>query len=114
MKLFKVNSSEPLIKNLEVAENFTDRLKGLLGRKTLPSDQALWIKKCSSIHTFFMKFPIDAIFIDKNMSVQKICSQIPSGTMRWGNSKSTDVIEMASGVAQSLKLQKGDQLHVGD
>ena len=114
MKLFKVNSSEPLIEDLEIAETFTARLKGLLGRDTLAAHQGLWIKKCSSIHTFFMRFPIDAIFIDKKMSVQKICSQIPSGTIRWGNSKTVDVIELTSGMAQRLKLQKGDQLHVGD
>ncbi len=113
MQLFKNASSKPIIEHLEVADTFLIKAKGLLGRKSLHHSQALWIKDCSSIHTFFMHFSIDAIFIDKEMTVQKICTHIPPGTIRWGNWKSQDVIEVSEGASMALSIHVGDQLNVG-
>lgn len=113
IRLFKKNCQDPVIENLEVAKSFSSRLKGLLGRKDMKHSHALWIKNCRSIHTFFMQFGIDAIFIDKNMTVQKICTHIPPGTLRWGNYKSKDVIEMTEGLSKKLQICIGDQFYVG-
>lgn len=57
---------------LEVADTFFTRFKGLMLRKDIPLDSALLIKPCDSIHTFFMRFPMTAIFLDKNMRVTKV------------------------------------------
>ena len=57
---------------LEVADTFMTRFYGLMGRKSLPADKALFIKPCDSIHTCFMRFPMTAIFVDKRMLVVKV------------------------------------------
>jgi len=52
-----------LIENLEIADTFFKRLKGLLGRKGIKSNEGLLIIPCSDIHMFFMKFSIDIFFL---------------------------------------------------
>jgi Uncharacterized conserved protein len=111
--LMDKNSQQNLIPHLEVASNFWTRGKGLLGRSHLNEDQALWIHQCNSIHTFFMKFSIDCVFVDKNLCVKAIRTDVRPGRMVmpvWGASS---VIEMRSGTAAKLNIKVGDQLHVG-
>ncbi|MBI3550848.1 MAG: DUF192 domain-containing protein [Elusimicrobia bacterium] len=58
------------------AETFWSRLKGLLGRDGLPKEETLWLDPCSSIHTFFMKFPIDVIFLDEELKILHIAAAV--------------------------------------
>ena len=57
---------------IEVAETAAQRVKGLLGRDALADGQGLLFKHCSSMHTFFMHFPIDIIYTDKKGKVLKL------------------------------------------
>jgi uncharacterized membrane protein (UPF0127 family) len=50
----------------EVADTYFKRLKGLMGRKSLPPGNALLMYPCGSIHTFFIRFPIDVAYLDKS------------------------------------------------
>ena len=59
-----------MVSNIFVADTFLKRLMGYMFRKE-PHHEALMIKPCNSIHTFFMKFNIDVIFVNKNMEVIK-------------------------------------------
>ncbi len=56
----------------QVADNFLLRLKGLMFRKVISSQEALILYHAPSIHTFFMRFPLDLVFLDKKMQVIKI------------------------------------------
>lgn len=113
-KLYKTTDSnaELLIENLELAESFWQRGRGLLGRSGLQANQALWIKPCNNIHTFFMKFKIDCIFVDKKMKIKKIASEVPAFRIIGPCWKAHSVIETSSGFALSKKLNIGDQLYV--
>ena len=53
----------------EIADSFLSRLKGLMFRKKLDRDSGLFIQNCSSIHTCFMRFPIDVIYVDRKYTV---------------------------------------------
>lgn len=55
--------------DVEVADSFISRFKGLMLRKCLDDTSGLLIRKCSSIHTCFMRFPIDVIYMDKDYTV---------------------------------------------
>lgn len=55
--------------DVEVADSFMTRFKGLMLKKTLDDTSGLLIKKCSCIHTCFMRFPIDVIYLDKDYTV---------------------------------------------
>jgi hypothetical protein len=102
-----------LLSDLKVANTFWTRGKGLLGVKALGPEQALWITQGNSIHTFFMKMPIDCVFLDKKLRIKKIISNIPPHRLVlpvWG---ARSVVELSKGRAAELKLEVGEQLHVG-
>lgn len=102
-----------LIEDLEVARTFWSRGKGLLGRKNLPESRALWIPRCNSIHTYFMKFAIDCVFVDKNLKVKAVYQDVRPGRLIFPVWGASSVIEMASGMTSKLNINVGDQLHVG-
>jgi uncharacterized membrane protein (UPF0127 family) len=66
MKAVLASSGKELAGNVNVAESFMARLLGLLGRDHLPVGEGLLTRPCKGIHTFFMKFPIDAVYLDRN------------------------------------------------
>lgn len=113
-KLYKTTSTsaELLVDQLEVANGFWSRAKGLLGRKGLSKNHALWIHNTNNIHTHFMRFSIDCIFLDKNMEIKKIVPAV--GPFRFVGPfwKTSSVIEASSGFADEKKLKIGDHLYV--
>lgn len=111
--LMSKTRNQQLISDLEVAATEWARGKGLLGRKSLGPDQALWIRRCNSIHTFFMKFAIDCVFLDKNLCVKAIYPGVKPYRLVWPVWGASSVIEFPSGRSQELKISVGEQLHVG-
>ena len=111
--LKKKNNSEVLIGDLDVAENFWPRMKGLLGTAELSNQSGLWIHNCNSIHTFFMKFAIDCIFLDSSLRVKKIVGNVVPGRLVFPIWGASSVVEVKAGVAAKLNLQAGDELYVG-
>lgn len=106
------SGAELLLDNLEVAESLIKRGTGLLGRTHLEPNQALWIKPCNNIHTFFMKFAIDCIFVDRNLEIKKIVKTVKPFRMVGPYWKAHSVIETKAGFAEEKNLQIGDQLYV--
>lgn len=118
MKLLNKSKNIVLLNSLEVAKTLGSRMKGLLGRQSLTKDQALWIHSCSSIHTYFMKFPIDVILLDKHRVVVAIHKNVVPWRIVFPVWKASSVIECRAGVVEewtsAKKLDRGDVLHVGD
>ncbi len=71
-KIINETKNMILIENCMIADSFFSRLIGLMGKKTLQTDQGMCISPCKSIHTFFMRFDIDVIFVDNNYKVIKV------------------------------------------
>jgi uncharacterized membrane protein (UPF0127 family) len=112
-KLENRSKNQLMIGNLEIARGFWSRGKGLLGRQGLAADSALWIHRCNSIHTFFMQFPIDCVFVDRNLKVKAIYQDVRPWRLLlpvWGASS---VFELSSGAASRMDITVGDQLYVG-
>jgi hypothetical protein len=95
----------------EVAKSSTARQKGLLGRSGLPDGGGLWIIPCESVHTFFMKFPIDLIYIDRKKRVKKVRHNVRPWRLSACLSAHS-IIELPVGAAQSSKTVPGDQLDI--
>ncbi len=91
----------------EVARTFLQRLKGLMGRKSLPPGEGMLILKCNAIHTCFMRFPIDATFLDRDDSVVKVVRNIrPWRLCVWGGRRAVKVLETAAeGVSRTGESQ---------
>ena len=101
-----------LIPRLEIASNLWSRTKGLLGRQNLEADQAMWILRCNSVHTFFMKFTIDLVFVDRDMRVKKTFSRVKPGRIVWPVWGASSVIELSAGFLETNPIHIGDKLNV--
>lgn len=115
-KLYKIspNGTDLLVDQLMIADNFWSRAKGLLGRKTLADNEALWINPCNNIHTFFMKFKIDCVFIDQKMQIKNLVENISPYRFVGPFWKSYSVIETTAGFIERKKIKIGDHLYVVD
>lgn len=113
-KLYKTSEDGALLlaEQLELAESFWARAKGLLGRSELKDSEVLWIKPCNNIHTFFMSFAIDCIFIDKKMEIKKLVQNVKPFKLIGPFWKAHSVIETKMGFIDANKLKIGDQLYV--
>jgi len=103
-------SGEPVVRNLIPAETGLERMRGLLGRDTLPSDTGLLLRPCRSIHMWFMRFAIDAAFLDKELNVLKVVRSLQPWRVAWAPRGTHCVLETADGVLDGLKA--GDRLHL--
>ena len=75
-RLVNTRNGEVLAERVETARSPWRRLRGLLGRRELPAGEALRIEPCTSIHTFFMRFPIDAAFLRGDGTVLRAISDL--------------------------------------
>ena len=81
----------------EVAESAFERMRGLIGRTGLAHGTGMLITKCNCIHTFFMKFPIDATFLDRKGDVVRVVRDIrPWRPWIWGGWRAVSVLETKS------------------
>lgn len=67
--LMNAATDEVLLEQLEIATGYWKRLKGLMFREKLENQQGIHLHPCNSIHCFFMKFPIDVVFLDRHGKV---------------------------------------------
>ena len=92
-----------------LADSPVARMRGLLGRDGLEQGEGLLLRPAASIHTFFMRFPIDAVFLDKSLVVVGIEDAIdPWRTAKQRGAKS--VLELPAGESTRRGLSVGDQL----
>ncbi|MBO4555848.1 MAG: DUF192 domain-containing protein [Elusimicrobiales bacterium] len=72
MKAYNATTGKEISSEIEKADTFMSRFLGLMPRKSLGEQEGLWLDPCNSIHMFFMSFPIDAVFLDKDNNVVHI------------------------------------------
>lgn len=111
-KIIKNQNAELIVNDLEQATSFLERGKGLLGRDGLNEGHGLWIKPCNNIHTFFMKFKIDCVFLDEHLVIQRIASNMKPFRVAGPVWKARSVIELKAGTIEKANLSVGDQLYV--
>lgn len=109
MKIANLTRQTELASYAEVAASSAARNKGLLGRRGLPPGEGLWIVPCESVHTFFMKFPIDLVYIDRNKCVKKVRTSVPAWRLSACLSAHS-IIELPAGTIQRTKTAPGDRL----
>jgi uncharacterized protein len=100
-----------LVPDLEVATESATRKKGLLGREGLAEGVGLVIAPTNAVHTFFMRFPIDIVFVSRAGAVLKVCEAVPAWRMAaaW---RGYAVVELAAGGACRVGLAKGNHVQV--
>jgi len=105
------NKNYLLASKVRVARGFLARLLGLMFRKSMNLGEALIFYHTTSIHTFFMRFPLDIVFLDKDMKVIKIYNNLKPSRVIFCP-KAFMVIELASKLGARCPLEIGDNLEL--
>ena len=88
-------------------------MRGLLGRSGLPENEGMLFPRTGSVHTMFMRFPIDVVFLDAEMRVLSVREAVPAWrTVKERGAKTT--LELAPGEAARVGIAPGVQLHRED
>jgi uncharacterized protein len=92
-----------------VAGTSLARMRGLLGRSALPRDEGILLRPASSVHTWFMRFPIDVVFLDRDLAVLRVVPRL--GPWRAvARRRAAAVLELAAGESERRGLCVGDRL----
>jgi len=111
IRILNVTRNTEVAGRAEVASSGAKRSKGLLGRKGLEQGEGMWIIPCEAVHTFFMQFPLDLIYLDRNHRVKKIRSNVvPWRVSACLNAHS--ILELPSGVIRKSETEPGDILEI--
>ena len=95
----------------EVASSGPKRSKGLLGRKALDPGGGMWIIPCESVHTFFMQFALDLIYLDRKHRIKKLRSNV--GPWRVSACLTAhSIIELPCGTIKDSESRVGDLLQL--
>lgn len=98
--------------DVRMADNYFTRLAGLMGKPGLPPQTGLWIVPCNDIHSCFMRFEFDAIFVDKHNTVLYLIERMKP----WRISKMVKggraVLELPGGTIEATGTQVGDQIEL--
>jgi uncharacterized membrane protein (UPF0127 family) len=106
------NTRKTLIASkIQVAETFFRRWVGLLGQPDFGEGAGLWISPCKAIHTFWMRFPIDVIFLDADHKVVKTAASVKPFRICFGEREAKSVLELTVGTIERSRTQPGDQIH---
>jgi hypothetical protein len=95
----------------DIADTSAKRRVGLLKHKSLASGEGLWIVPCESVHTFFMKFPIDLVYLDKKRKVRKIRHAVAPWRMSICLGAHS-ILELPAGKAAETNTASGDELSI--
>ena len=87
------------------------RLRGLLGRKPLEpaAAEGLLLEPCSSVHTFWMRYPLDLVFLDSDNRVLNICRSVPPWSAR-ASPGARKTLELAAGSVEAFQPCIGEEL----
>jgi len=102
------HTNQPVASWVEIAESYSARMTGLIGRKRLEEGRGLLIKKCSSVHTFFMNFPIDVLYLDDENTVVAVETNLKPWRFGGIHRGAKHVLELRAATAGWVS--KGDTL----
>lgn len=114
MQVFNHTRNVPLITQGRLANTFWSRLRGLLGASPLQKEEGLILVGEKSIHTFFMSFAIDVVYIDKNYRVVRADPNMVPYRIGPLVVQSAYVLEMPVGAIATTTTQVGDLLEFHD
>ncbi|MGA9670668.1 MAG: DUF192 domain-containing protein [Terracidiphilus sp.] len=98
-----------LATSMELADSGAKRNRGLLGRKGLSPGGGLWIVPCESVHTFWMQFPIDLVYLDRKKQIKKLKSDVRPWRLSACLSAHS-ILELPSGTIRNTQTEVGDTL----
>lgn len=111
-RVINLTKNTVVAQNALIADGLFPRMRGLLGRESLGPGEGLILRPCNSIHTFFMRFPIDAVFLDRSGLVIKAYHSLPAWRLSRTFFRSVMCLELPAGAITQSLTQKGDRLQI--
>ena len=108
---FNTTRNAPIATKVEKADTTASRNKGLLGRASLAADEGLWIVPCPMIHTFFMQFTIDVLFLDADLTVRRVIEDLRPWRLSPWVLSARSVLELKGGALKG-SVRVGDRLEM--
>lgn len=113
MAMAKVYKDGSLVADeVELADNFIKRFLGLMFRKSMPQNHGLLLNPCNEIHTFSMRFPIDAVFLSSDGEILKIENAMMPNKIGKSVKGAKSVLELCAHTADKCGLKTGDILNI--
>jgi uncharacterized membrane protein (UPF0127 family) len=112
MRVSNLSQGTDLASAVEIAAGPVARALGLMGRRGWQGADGLLLQSCNSIHTFFMRMPIDVLFLDRDDRVLRAATVLPwrIGPIAW---RARRALELPEGTIARSRTRPGDQLRVG-
>ena len=112
MQAFNVTRQQTLASVLMVADSLLQSLIGLMGRPSLQTGHGLWIVPCQSVHTFWMRFTIDVVFLDKHRRVIHLIEGLRPFRISKHLSRAGSVIELPANAIRKSGTRIGDEIRI--
>jgi len=110
-QVYLFQDGKRLLGPLDLAETLWERTRGLIGRDAIEGRRGMVIPRCGLIHTCFVRFPIDAVFLSRDGTVVKVKSNMKpwraSGTLF-----ANRTVEIRAGLAGELGLRAGRKVEL--
>jgi uncharacterized membrane protein (UPF0127 family) len=111
IKVVNLTRQVEIADRVQLAGDGRSRRKGLLGREDLAGGEGLWIVPCEAVHTFWMRFPIDLVYLDRKHRVVKVRTHV--GPWRMSTClRAHSVIELGAGTIGETGTTRGDILQL--
>ncbi len=99
--------SEPLLTDIKIAESFIQKLTGLVFRKKILANEGLLFQDCNSIHTLWMRFSLDVVFLDSDNRVLRVFRELKPFRFTPVVRESSKVLEIKAGISSKLGIKEG-------
>ena len=110
VQITNLSGGDAMVSSARVADSLAARLRGLIGSAPLGPGDGLLISPCSSIHTFWMSFPIDVIYLSSAQEVEGIDHSLAPWRLGSFHRNVHSVLELPAGTAEALGVRVGDRL----
>jgi len=104
------NESPGLQPDIVIAGSFWARFRGLMLSRPLSAKEAFLIPRCASVHTFFMRYALDLVYLDQHGAVVKLVRNVKPWRMSWGGHGAAQTLEMTAGGIERYAIQVGDAI----
>ncbi|MGE0885038.1 MAG: DUF192 domain-containing protein [Blastocatellales bacterium] len=112
MRFYLGATGQLLAEKVVLANTFFTRLRGLIGRRRLAPAEALWLRPCNGVHTWWMHYAIDVIFLDRELRIVKLVENMRPFRLTAPHRAARSVLEMPANSISRAQLKVGDQLEM--
>lgn len=112
-KLLNKRTSQPVVDELKPVRGLWARFVGLMGAPELPEGKGLWFARCNWIHTLFVKFPLDIVYLDRDLRVVDLQTSLRPWRLPRPRLRASSVVELRAGSLEAQDIKVGDELICG-